>query len=74
VLITKFGERINVVYTWGEGSYLQLGHGDNKSRFLPTMVVALNLADIMSISCGGFHTLGVSHFKDISPRGCKWTR
>ena len=34
------------LYTWGEGDFGRLGHGDSQSRFLPTRVK-------VSVSCGG---------------------
>ncbi|XP_030752542.1 probable E3 ubiquitin-protein ligase HERC1 [Sitophilus oryzae] len=46
------------LWTWGEGEYGRLGHGDNAGRHIPTMVT--DLVDIGQVSCGSSHTLAVS--------------
>ena len=45
------------LFTWGEGDFGRLGHGDSQFRFVPTLV-----KDIMvgSVSCGAAHTLALS--------------
>ncbi|XP_070545873.1 uncharacterized protein [Ptychodera flava] len=47
------------VYTWGEGSKGQLGHGDLKSRGKPEIVEALKGKSITNTCCGdGFSVFG----------------
>ena len=48
------------LYTWGEGDFGRLGHGDSQSRFMPTLVKELNGEDIGQVSCGASHTLALS--------------
>ena len=31
------------LYTWGEGDFGRLGHGDSQSRFIPTQVKVISL-------------------------------
>ena len=48
------------LYTWGEGDFGRLGHGDSQSRFIPTLVKELNGGDVGQVSCGASHTLALS--------------
>jgi RCC1 and BTB domain-containing protein len=48
------------VYTWGEGKFGRLGHGDESNRALPSRVAALRGVKIVLVSCGGFHTAAVA--------------
>ncbi|XP_030856391.1 uncharacterized protein LOC100892600 isoform X3 [Strongylocentrotus purpuratus] len=48
-----------VVYSWGEGSKGQLGHGDLDPRNVPTSVEALKGKSITRVACGaGFSVFG----------------
>ncbi|XP_041458233.1 uncharacterized protein LOC121410305 isoform X1 [Lytechinus variegatus] len=48
-----------VVYSWGEGSKGQLGHGDLDPRKVPTSVEALKGKSITRVACGaGFSVFG----------------
>ncbi|CAM1299303.1 HERC1 (predicted) [Pycnogonum litorale] len=53
--VTECGE----VFTWGEGDYGRLGHGDNNTRQLPTLVKDISGAG--QVACGCSHTLVVSN-------------
>ena len=44
-------------YTWGEGEFGRLGHGDETSRSIPTLVNDLVGKNATGIACGFFHTL-----------------
>jgi RCC1 and BTB domain-containing protein len=44
-------------YTWGEGEYGQLGHGDDMIRSTPTLVEGLAGKKVMEVACGGYHTI-----------------
>lgn len=45
------------LYTWGDGSSGQLGHGDFESAPTPERVRALGKQRVVAASCGGEHTL-----------------
>ena len=47
-----------VLYTWGEGDFGRLGHGDSQSRDVPTMVK--DIGPVSQIACGAAHTLALS--------------
>ncbi|NP_001139103.1 E3 ISG15--protein ligase HERC5.4 [Danio rerio] len=49
-----------VVFGWGSNSAGQLGLGDTKDRFVPTIVKSLCGKKTVSISCGGEHTATLS--------------
>ena len=46
------------VFTWGEGDYGKLGHGDSNGRSVPTQV--RDLSHVGQVVCGSSHTLVVS--------------
>lgn len=46
------------LYTWGEGEFGKLGHGDTVSHNTPTLVA--DLSGVGSVSCGNTHTLVLS--------------
>ncbi|KAL5252247.1 hypothetical protein ACHWQZ_G015137 [Mnemiopsis leidyi] len=46
------------LWTWGEGDYGRLGHGDTLSRDSPKCVIDIN--NVGQVSCGSSHTLAVS--------------
>ncbi|CAB3370488.1 Hypothetical predicted protein [Cloeon dipterum] len=52
--VTEDGE----LYTWGEGDYGRLGHGDSVGRNMPTLV--RDIAGVGGVACGSAHTLAVS--------------
>ena len=56
VVVTRGGR----VYTFGDGSYGQLGHGDKKSSLLPTLVQALEATDIEKVQCGECSTIALT--------------
>eukprot|EP01032_Pedospumella_encystans_P009620 gene9620-11313_t len=66
-LVTRCGQ----VYTFGNGAYFKLGHGDDEDRLLPTRVVELEnvgefqsdgtFAGVKYIACGRWHTVVVTH-------------
>jgi len=66
-LVTQSGH----VYTFGNGAYFKLGHGDDENRLVPTRVVALDsvgefkpdgtFAGVKYIACGRWHTVVVTH-------------
>lgn len=47
------------IYSWGEGSSGQLGHGDKQYRGEPTLVEALENRETIAVGCGGGHTVSV---------------
>lgn len=44
------------VWSWGEGKFGRLGHGDEENQVEPKRVDALAGTRIRQIACGGFHT------------------
>ena len=46
------------VYSWGINDYGQLGHGDTKDRYIPTLIDGLN--KIKKIYCGGDYTMAIN--------------
>ena len=55
------------VWSWGEGRFGQLGHGDTEERLYPTRVEALRGVRIRSSAAGGRHSALVSE------AGVVWT-
>ena len=45
------------LYTWGDGAYGKLGHGNFCNEYEPLHVVELTMCRITTVSCGVFHTL-----------------
>lgn len=45
------------LYTCGDGTFGQLGHGDTESRLLPCRVEHLSSVCINMVACGMRHTL-----------------
>eukprot|EP00898_Chlorokybus_atmophyticus_P008654 jgi/Chlat1/8790/Chrsp90S08135 len=54
-LTTDEGE----LYTWGDGSFGTLGHGDRSSCHLPRPVEALSAHRSLMVACGVWHTAAV---------------
>ncbi|KAK6179608.1 hypothetical protein SNE40_011927 [Patella caerulea] len=52
--VTEDGE----LYTWGEGDYGRLGHGDSTSRSLPKLVK--DISNVGQVACGNSNTIAVS--------------
>ncbi|KAM6980533.1 putative E3 ubiquitin-protein ligase HERC1 [Aplochiton taeniatus] len=52
--VTEDGE----LYTWGEGDFGRLGHGDSNSRNIPTLVK--DISNVGEVSCGSSHTVALS--------------
>jgi hypothetical protein len=57
------------VYTFGNGAYYKLGHGDDEDRLVPTRVVELEVgafrmdgttSGVQHIACGTWHTVVVA--------------
>ena len=48
------------LYTWGNGWYGKLGHGNNRGFRSPHLVDYLSEENIVDVSCGAYHTLAVS--------------
>ncbi len=46
------------LYTWGEGDFGRLGHGDSQSRDTPTVVK--DIGPVSQVACGMAHTLALS--------------
>ncbi|XP_028822113.1 probable E3 ubiquitin-protein ligase HERC1 [Denticeps clupeoides] len=46
------------LYTWGEGDFGRLGHGDSNSRNIPTVVK--DISNVGEVSCGSSHTIALS--------------
>ncbi|XP_077974377.1 putative E3 ubiquitin-protein ligase HERC1 isoform X2 [Styela clava] len=51
------------LYTWGEGDYGRLGHGNNNSKNVPTLVRDINNAG--QVICGSSHTVVVSQDRAV---------
>ncbi|KAI5683723.1 hypothetical protein M9H77_04951 [Catharanthus roseus] len=54
------------VYTWGMGKSGQLGHGDNKDRYTPTLVEALKNKQVKEVVCGNNFTAAICLHKCVS--------
>ena len=54
--VTKRGN----VYTWGEGKFGRLGHGDERNAYRPQKVQRLHDQTVTDVSCGGFHSAAIT--------------
>jgi alpha-tubulin suppressor-like RCC1 family protein len=45
------------VFTWGDGAYGKLGHGDSLLCTVPVPVKELSAISIKAVACGHEHTL-----------------
>lgn len=52
--------RDGTLYTWGEGDYGRLGHGDAGNRLFPVPVRELVGINVGGVACGSSHTLALS--------------
>jgi alpha-tubulin suppressor-like RCC1 family protein len=48
------------MYTFGEGEYGQLGHGDKENMSSPALVHALEGKNITQVQCGGYRTMALT--------------
>lgn len=55
-VITSNGE----LYTFGQGRFGKLGHGNSDDRLVPTLVAALKSHKVIDVSCADSHTLCVT--------------
>ena len=60
-IITKSGN----LFSWGNGRYGVLGHGDEISSQVPRQVSYFNRIDIKRISAGGFHVIALADNKRL---------
>lgn len=52
-VISSAGE----VYTFGQGRFGKLGHGNSDDKTVPTLITALKSHKVVDVSCGTSHTL-----------------
>ncbi len=52
-------------YSWGEGMYGALGHGDMNSRTTPTRIVALDSINVKKWMVGGWHNCVLATNGDV---------
>eukprot|EP00798_Chlamydomonas_sp_ICE-L_P011987 gene11987-15081_t len=48
------------LYTWGNGLFGKLGHGDHSSSYSPRKVAALDAYEVQRVDCGWWHTAAVA--------------
>ena len=60
------------VYTWGDGYKGKLGHGDQESKVLPTLIpkVKFNRHIITAVVCGGLHGVALCCHEAVFIWGC----
>ena len=58
------------VYTWGEGHYGQLGHGDTASRLKPTLVASLRLRQVQRVACAARSSHFITDYNEVVGCGC----
>lgn len=46
-------------YSWGSGTYGQLGHGDDSDRLHPLLLETMRGRHVIDVSCGAFHSIAV---------------
>lgn len=55
------------MFTWGDGAYGRLGHGNMDSCFEPRVVSSLQQRRVSTVSCGAYHTAAIC--LDVMPTG-----
>lgn len=55
-VVTSNGE----LYTFGQGRFGKLGHGNSDDKTIPTLVSALKSHKVINVACGDSHTLCVT--------------
>lgn len=53
------------VYTWGNGNYGCLGHGDTEGAHFPKQIQSLAQLRILSVAAGDFHCLAVTEDGEV---------
>jgi alpha-tubulin suppressor-like RCC1 family protein len=48
------------VWSWGDGAYGRLGHGDQQNQLLPKKIEALACHSVVAVSAGGAHSLALT--------------
>ena len=61
--------RDNVLYTWGEGLFGALGHGDQASVGEPREVDAFSGKPVVAVACGVWHTAAVAAVEVVDRAG-----
>ncbi|KAH6755431.1 Regulator of chromosome condensation family with FYVE zinc finger domain-containing protein [Perilla frutescens var. hirtella] len=51
---------VGKLFTWGDGEYGQLGHGDNKPRLVPERISSLVDMDFSQVACGNNLTVALT--------------
>ncbi|PFH38145.1 regulator of chromosome condensation (RCC1) repeat-containing protein [Besnoitia besnoiti] len=54
-------DRRGVLYTWGNGGFGRLGHGDEGEIPVPRKVEGFGGLPVLQVACGTFHTLALTH-------------
>ncbi|XP_042051298.1 PH, RCC1 and FYVE domains-containing protein 1-like [Salvia splendens] len=57
------------LYTWGDGEYGQLGHGDDKPRLVPERVSSLVDTDFSQVACGNKLTVALTTSGNVYTMG-----
>lgn len=60
---SKFSEN-GCLFTCGDGSFGQLGHGDYNSHCLPEKVSYMNSRHVWQVACGMRHSLAIVNGND----------
>ncbi|GMI03818.1 hypothetical protein TrLO_g11018 [Triparma laevis f. longispina] len=64
---------LNATFSWGSGSGGRLGHGDNKSRWKPEPIMALNGWHVISVGAGTWHSAAVVMVPPLREAGWVYT-
>lgn len=57
--------RLGNIYSWGNGRYGALGHGDEDSTQVPKQILSLLKITIKRIACGYFHAVALSEAGEL---------
>ena len=52
---------VGQLYTWGAGSFGQLGHGERRAEAVPRLVVGLAALEVTRVACGGHTCVLTAH-------------